>query len=260
MAVLKTTYEHYINNPSIVGTSILPFKLVLANYAARFDKVLVREGGELQYKQYVDSKGNRFIHVKVPSEVVPKFYYDVVIEFMDQTMLTVLPSLEKYNVKFFSNDPAFIFTYAYAFNKSGLLIDELKDKLPKECLENKAVVRNPNSNIGAVKSFYFCYLFLKLRGLFSKLKWSKQAPLNPGTFAHTIQNGETKIADRQRLGAQHKDNKPGKSLIKKSTPNKKKYESNSMRFVNKAKPVKKVRTAKRVKIVQPKVRNKHVKK
>lgn len=252
MAALKTTFDHYIKNPAIVGTSTIQATLLKDNYAIRFDTLLVREGGNLQYKLYKDSKGNKYIHAKIPSESIPNFYYDVVIEFVESAILSVTTSLEKNNIKFFSNDPAFIFNYAYAFNKNGLIIDSLKNKLPKECLENKAIVRNPKSNIGAVKSFYFLYFFMKLKKLFSKSNWKVVSDLNDGTFNKIIVHASRKIDDRIRLGKKIPKNKPTNKRI---TDNRSEvYTSKNIKFVKKAETVKKVSSSKKssfVKITKP---------
>ena len=240
MAVLKTTFDHYIKNPAIVGTSSLMYTIYAKSFSDRFDVVLMREGGEINYTLYEDKSGNRYIHAKIPSEVVPKFYYDIVIEFMDDTMLSVLPSLERYDIKFFSNDPAFSFNYVYAFNKSGLLIDILKPKLSKEALENRAIVRNPKSNIGPVKAFYFMYYFMKIKKLFSKSNWTNVKELKPGTFNKLIENADKKIAERIELGKEYKHQKPSKKEIKQDEAIRRElYGSPQVRFVNKAKPVKK---------------------
>ena len=124
--------------------------------------------GDNQYAPvlYVDKY---IAFLKIPSEVIEKFYYDVVIEFSPPNLINKLDkSLENYNVKFFSNDPAFVFTFAYAFNKNKLFITDLEQKMSKEALEEKAKIKNPNASIGYVKSLYFAYLYLKSKGLFLK--------------------------------------------------------------------------------------------
>lgn len=256
MAALKTTFDHYIKNPAIVGTSTIQYNLLKDNYSARFDTTLVREGGELKYKLYKDEDGNRYIHMKVPSEVVPNFFYDVIIEFIDSSLLSVLPTLSKNNVKFYSNDPAFVFNYAYAFNKNGLLIDSLKSKLPKEALENRAIVRNPRSNIGPIKSFYFCYFYMEMKNLFLKIKWTDEATLKKNTFNATVKNAADKIDERIRLGKQiskqEPDHKPKPSIDREKS-----YTSKNVKFskkaqkVVKAKTAKVVKTAKKVKSIKP---------
>lgn len=253
MAALKTTFDHYIKNPAIVGTSTIQNNLLKDNYSIRFDTLLVREGGNLRYKLYKDSKGNKYIHIKIPSELIPNFYYDVVIEFVESTILSVTSSLEKNNIKFFSNDPAFIFTYAYAFNKNGLIIDSLKNKLPKECLENKANVKNPRSNIGPVKSFYFAYFFIKLKKLFSKSNWKNISDLNDGTFDKTIVHASRKIDDRIRLGK--KIPKTKSNTNKRTADNRSEvYTSKNVKFTKKVEIVKKTPSVKKssfVKITKP---------
>lgn len=240
--ILTTTFDGYIKNPAILGNATFQYKFIEESYSHRFDKTLMREGGSLQYFLYVDKDGNRYLHMKVPSEAVPNFFYDVVIEFVSSTLTTVLPTLGKNDIKFFSNDPAFVYTYAYAFNIHGLLIDSLKNKLPKECLKSRAVVKNPNANIGNVKSFYFCYFYARLKDLMYKIKWTAlEQKLKADTFKTTIQHASDKIADRQRLA---------------NTAEKPISTRGGIKYINKQPGVKRVRKAKQVKFANAVNRNK----
>ena len=108
--------------------------------------------------------------MKIPSEVVPNFYYDVVIEFSEPKDNKIGDaSLTKYDVKFFSNDPSFVYTFCYAFRKNKMFIDDYKEKMSPEALAQKPVEKNPTVSVGYVKSLYFAYLLMKKRNLFSKI-------------------------------------------------------------------------------------------
>lgn len=100
------------------------------------------------------------VHVKVPSESVKNFYYDVLIQFEKDGK-----DFEDCHIKIFSNSPSFVYTYAYVFyhledderEGKGMIIDDYDKKIPKERLlvsgaENKLdkevlhgypTVRNP---------------------------------------------------------------------------------------------------------------------
>lgn len=198
------TLEEYISNPmGKNNASFTPFmrEAMKNNYKAKFDNILLREGGSIGYYLYRDSKNNiYYAHVKVPSEVIEKFYYDVVFRFsatsdMDTASGT---NLEKYNIQFFSNDPAFVFTHAHTFMENGLFINELAFRMSKEAIKKKATEKNPNDSVGYVKSLYFAYLFLKERGLLRAIRYKSAEPYNQMLMGSRIMMADLKIELRQR--------------------------------------------------------------
>ena len=64
-----------------------------------------------------------------------------------------------------------MFNFAQAFDKNKMLIPTLKKNIPKTAFKLESKVRNPQGIVGYVKSLYFAYLYIKLRGLFSKAVW-----------------------------------------------------------------------------------------
>lgn len=199
MAILKTTFPRYIQKPSIVGNTNTQIKLIEANYRSRFDSIMVREGGLLTYVLYKDDTGNYYAHIKVPSEVVEKFYYDVIIKFNESKLNKFSPTLKTYDIQVFSNDPAFVYTYAYAFNTHGLFLKDFESKMGKYFLNTKAREKNPNSEIGYVKSLYFAYFIMEIKDLFKKDSWRKALPYKASSLSNNIMLAENKIALRQRL-------------------------------------------------------------
>ena len=198
---MDTTFPKYIQKPSIVGSTTAQMKLVTADYKRRFDTVLVREGGVCHYRLYKDGN-DYYAFIKVPSEVVPSFYYDVVIKFKGTVLNRVLGSLKTYNIQVFANDPAFCFTYAYSFNKNKLLIPELSPKIGDDFLKQRAIDRNPRNAIGIVKSLFFAYFIMEREKLFDKDKWEKAQEYDAKTLIKQLQYAPDKIADRQRIGQQ----------------------------------------------------------
>ena len=55
--------------------------------------------------------------------------------------LSVAPTLQNYYVKFFSNDPAFVYTYAHTFMEKEIFVDELKDRMSKIAVKKAAEIR-----------------------------------------------------------------------------------------------------------------------
>lgn len=189
------TFDDYIKNP--LGTSVMANarEMYRSMYVEKLDKLLVREGGKINYKLY-KSDSKYYCHMKIPSETVKEFYYDVVIEFTKpkDKDLKIDRTLKKYDVRFYSNDPAFVFTFAHAFIKNGLFIDSLKDKMSKEAIKKTASVKNPNNEVGYVKTLYFAYLYMVRKNLFEKMFYLDK--YNEKILKGDILDADTKIAQR----------------------------------------------------------------
>lgn len=165
------TFEQYIQNPLGKNNAVFGSRDMYKNlYTEKLNKLLVREVGKVEYKLYFDKKNDRYyVYFKIPSEVIKDFYYDTVIEFYPNKLSNPSRSIKKYSIRFYSNDPSFVFTFAYSFNKKDMLINDLKNKLPERCLKERAVEKNPKSLIGYVKSLYFAYLLMEKNSLFNKI-------------------------------------------------------------------------------------------
>lgn len=168
-------------------------------YTTKFDKILLRENGNISYRLYT-KKDKYYIYLKIPSEVVPKFTYDVVIEFYtNDPLVESSRSLMNYNVRFFSNDPSFVFTFAKAFLDNDLFIKELSPKMSKQAIKKNPVEKNPGKIVGYVKSLYFSYLWVKRKSLLNKTLFENYGDkLVWKDLLNTIENADSKIADRQK--------------------------------------------------------------
>lgn len=151
---MERTIIEYINNPMGTGSAAISSRrLVYDDLVKRFISL---EGKMAMVPIiYKDSKGNYFFHVTVPSETDRENTYDVIIKFETSKEVENSNTLKPYNVKFFSNIPAFTYTYAYVYNKNGLLVDELKDKFEREVLTKAPIKRNPQETFGYEKSIFF---------------------------------------------------------------------------------------------------------
>ena len=198
------TFQQYIDNPMGKKAAVFSQREMYKDlYTKKYGAVLLRENGSFTTKLYYDKGKDRyFIHMRVPSEVVPKFYYDVVVEFYPISAANNTDTtLNNYGVKFFSNDPAFVFTYEYVFSNNGLFIDELKPCASKTALKEKPKERNPYEIPGYVKSLYFCFLHMKGKSLFNKTHWKNYAEkFVIRTLINNIEPADKKILDRQRKG------------------------------------------------------------
>lgn len=203
---MEMTLEQYILNPMGKNNAVMNAstrEIMRKSYMSKFDNILLRENGKIRYYLYRDDKSNTsWIHVKVPSETVKNFYYDVVFKFSSAQNISLLgEDLFKCNVQFYSNDPAFVYTYAYVFAKNGLFIRELAVKMSKTALKTAAKEKNPNNNVGYVKAIYFAYLLMRNKKLNNKNRFNAEAkPLDLRYLLSEIENAEEKISDREREG------------------------------------------------------------
>ena len=164
------TLQEYAENPmgkanAVMGKFVR--EAMRQEYTAKFHNVMVRENGKVNYYAYKDSENNvYYIHVKVPSENVKKFYYDVVFRFYADAGITDNGrDLRKYYVQFFSNDPAWVYTYCYAYSQQDLVIKDLSRLMDKTAMNSPAKEKNPQNLVNYSKIIYFGYMFLVERGL-----------------------------------------------------------------------------------------------
>lgn len=199
-------FDKYIDNPS-GGTSVYTNRRMYKDmYSRKFNALLVREKGQIEYELYrtgVSAKPEIFyVYIKIPSEIVPKFYYDVVIEFSTKSnKIRNTNNLREYDVKFYSNDPAFVYTFAHSFIKNDLFIKDLKPKMAKDSIKHVAKTRNPKNEVWYVKSLYFAYLAMDRYNLFSKIQFDRSAKkYDKAKLLRKIMKAEDKVALRQSEG------------------------------------------------------------
>ena len=203
---MQMTFEQYIANPMGKNSAVMSAshrEIMRMQYKKKFDNILLREKGNIDFRLFHDDKNNTYwIYVKVPSEVVKNFYYDTVIKFYaDETIKDGGKNLFKYYVKFFSNDPAFVYTYAHVFYKNDLFINELSSKMSRQAINTAPKEKNPTESVGYVKSLYFVYLLMQNRNLNKVSIFEKQSsPLDPNFFRNNVEKADNKIKDREEAG------------------------------------------------------------
>ena len=219
---MALTFDQYIANPlgkrNAVMSSITR-ESIRANYTNRFNNILLRENGIINYYTYKSSTNDYIIHIKIPSELVKKFYYDVVIRFYTDSKVADLGrNLSKYYFQVYSNDPAFVYTHAYVFLKNNLFFKDLQSKMSPKALKQVPKVTNPTKELAYVKSIYFAYLFMTNRNLFKTAAWSNAEPYVASKLINNIMPAEDKIRLRQEEGA--KISKRKQIVIDKNTAKK----------------------------------------
>lgn len=217
------TFEEYIQNPMGAKSAVLTNRRMYQQmYEQKWDAIRVRENGLIIYKLYKAKDEDYYIHFKIPSEVVPKFYYDVIIRFYlsnGKGSNRGESTLAHYDSQFYSNDPSFVYTFAHAFKANDLLIKDLEPKMSKLALKERAEERNPHDDIGYVKALYFAYLEMKRNRLFNKVIWSnKSTPYTKSVWDNTVTHADDKVKDRQEQGeALRKKNKARSTKEKNDT-------------------------------------------
>lgn len=255
------SFDKYIDNPSGGATVITNRNMYKDMYKSKFDRVLLRESGKIEWKVYYtkDGQDSYYIYMKIPSEIIEKFYYDVVIRlFTTENKKKSNVNLREYAVEFYSNDPAFVYTFAHAFSKNHLFIKDLETKMSANALKNAAKVKNPKDNVWYVKSLYFAYLTMERYHLFNRSilnqhgkKYNKKELLSHITHAiekvEARQEAQTKL-DKEKANTK-KTERTDKDLQSKSTQT-----SNIVKTATTSKTSKitnKVKTTKRTSMKKP---------
>ena len=232
---MEIRFSDYINNPMGKDNAVMSNREMYRQfYTNKFNALMLRENGNIEYHLY-KYKEEYVCHVKIPSEVVNNFYYDIVIYFYakDKNVQSE-KTLENYCVKFYSNDPSFVFTFAHAFSKNNLFIADLSKKMSTLALKQKATQKNPKDEIGYVKSLYFAYLFMKNKGLFAKIRYATADKYSPKVLQDKIMDADEKI--KLRMEEEQKQKK--KEVTKnKQTENKQNKNISNNLFVKQTKKV-----------------------
>ena len=198
------TFDEYISNPMGKKNAVFSQREVFREiYTKKLDAILVREVGKVKYQLYYDKKNSKYyIHFKIPSEPIKDFYYDTVIEFYTKDHgISIGKSLSKYDVKFYSNDPSFVFTFAHAMKKNDMFIKDLEPRMAKKALKEVGKEKNPKDEVGYVKSIFFAYLLMKNYGLFAKVQFESYAkPYNKKELLNTVTQAEEKVQARIDAG------------------------------------------------------------
>lgn len=212
---MNITFDSYINNPMGGRTHMVGQRqAAAAMYNEKFDKMLMQSAGLVNYHLFRNPEDRYIIIIKIPSESTPQLFYDVAVEFHTKDDVNKKSnSLEGYWVRFFSNDPNFTYTYAYTFKKEKLIIPELEGKLDPKSMKEKPKVTNPNTLVGYVKSLYFAYLFITLRGLMNKLNWYGAPPINSGKMQNLVMATSSKLIQVDRLVKLNRATKKGSMHI-----------------------------------------------
>lgn len=217
---LPLTLGEFSKNPGRDRTIPIAVRENLrALYSMKF-AVLMNYYKSIKFFMDKTEDGIYYFYIKIPSETVRDFFYDVVIKLIPPPAIgDKVDKLDDYFIQVFSNDPAFAFTYAYAYNKEKLIVSELVNKFPDEFISDKPKVTNPRLDINYSKIIYFGYLYLKQHGYFSKkiLEKSKIKQFDFKELQNLVLDVDKKIAERIQKGNVKKQKLNKKENKHKST-------------------------------------------
>ena len=203
------TFEEYINNPLESRLTGHTREIYKADYTSRLNTVLVRENNKVDFHLYTAKDGSYYMYIKIPSETVKGFTYDVVVRFKrpakDPHKVDTEKDLKHYDVEFFSNDPAFVFNLEYTFKSHDMFVKDLTKKGSKEALTTKPKVTNPNNTVFYCKTLYWAYLLGEQRGLFTKVRYLEK--YDAKRLLDMVEDSEAKIAERQEQGESQRKKK-----------------------------------------------------
>ncbi|MGL5753059.1 MAG: hypothetical protein ACRCXT_21130 [Paraclostridium sp.] len=254
---MKMTFDQYIMNPMGMKNAVFSARNMYRElYTEKLKLIMLRETGKVQYYTYIN-KDKYYLYIKIPSEVIENFYYDVVIEFYtDSDVCKRSKTLKDYYIKFFSNDPSFVFTFAHAMIHNDLFVRDLVPRMSKEAVKKVAKERNPKNEVGYVKSLYFTYLIMKDKNLFEKILFENNIDkYNQKKLLSMITHSDIKIKDRQDKAKDKSEKKKKDKDIKRAktmqaSPDTTYIKSGNTKFVKNTKTIGKTRNSKNIKTVK----------
>lgn len=221
------TFDSFFTNPLGKGTSFGNLKIMRDALETKYRALISKYDSKFKLR-VIKVKKDLFFQVIVPSESVTDLTYDVVIRFVDGAELSNLAGCR---VQLFSNNPHFNYTYAHAFNKDNLLIDQLKRKIDKQALTEIPKVKNTELVTGFDKTLFFAYFYINSLGatkssFFNKMVVSSSLPVL-SKLVKTTKEKEIEYNTLKKLMTADSNKKvkkvklDGKKPSKGTTPNKK---------------------------------------
>lgn len=191
------TLESYLNNPSQqIGDHSQHNKIIVGKYESELSKLIASKEYHFNPRALFKDSSTIYIHIQIPSTSINNFYYDTVIEFgLDPNENGVL--LNNAKIRFYTNAPSFIYSYAHAYLKRGLICEKFKDKFPPE-IRQYSEVRNPKLNITYEKIITQALLYIKHNGLLNTAVLKKHETKESfPSFKANIPSFDEKMSERK---------------------------------------------------------------
>ena len=245
------------------GAVKLPIGGIIQGYRDRYKTI---EGSIKAETYYVQPAGKTIVHFKIPSETVDDFFYDVLLEL---SRSGGADRFEECHVKFFSNCPSFVFTYAHLFytmkdpeiNSDSMIIDKFNQKIPKErlmikgtekklsdqALTDKAVVRNPLGLVLPDKSIYYAIFYLLDHMSFHDVMYSRRY-ISMMYLLRSVESFDNLMLMRRSQNAKNKEKREREN---RDTVRSFKRRERELNATSKVAPVKKVAAVQKRQPIKP---------
>lgn len=154
------TLKQFLANPSGKNTAYLANRQrTIMDLKERFSAMMALQRVFPTTVYYNEALDSYTFHIKVPSEqkdLSKKIYYDTIIEFLPPSDgISNTTSLLSYNIRIWSNSPAFTFTYLYTAHRYNLVPDWIKPKSSSVATSTPSKIKNPVEVMGFEKSLNF---------------------------------------------------------------------------------------------------------
>ena len=210
---MKITFKEFLDNPNGKGSSVNPYRKVITDLLSlRFKKLMSRNRNKPVITFYKND-AVFYAHVLVPTEDDERDNnYDVLIEFTKTSPESNPRTLRDYNVKFFSNCPSFLFTYAHTFKKKDVLIPFTFNHFKSPILTSAPVVRNPDEVIGMDKSIFFALLMMEESHEYIDVNMveNKSAKFNVNNMLRLLRNSDMIMVEVSKSKQKKKKNTTAK--------------------------------------------------
>lgn len=221
------------------GAVKIPAAEMIEKYRKRYDDMR-KKNLRFKFDVHALMPGARaVVHVKVPSETVSNFFYDVLVEFNPFITGNVAgrraSSFQDCHIRIFSNCPSFVYTYAYVFyhmkdpdlGSDSLIIDKFNQKIPKdrlmmhgpekslgeEPLTQSPVVRNPYGLPLFDKSIYYAIFYIMDELDFNRTVYNKKM-ITERQLLQNIPDFDSLMTTRKSLEKKERDKKKREKRIK----------------------------------------------
>lgn len=195
--------REYVDNPMGKGDSSIPNrKQLIESLDVKYQRLIRNKGNDI--KLFIYEAKNKtddiYFHIIIPSETERSNTYDVVFKFSDPTKeLRKNLSISEYSVSVFSNSPSFAYTFAYVYEKNGLFIHSLADRLGKDFFKKSPDVRNRFGIINYEKYVYFGARFiLDSKRLNRAFMTMISKPYKADPFKHRIRRLDVILTEYQK--------------------------------------------------------------
>lgn len=174
------TAQNVLFNPTPGSSHVAARKYIIDQLNFKTNKYI--NDGKIRLISCRLEKDSLVVHLQQGSESIQNLWYDIVFEFPKFRRIKATSNgQEVYNgisikdteLKVFSNNPEFVFTYAYAFNRQNALIDKYKTLIGAKALSQAPKEKNPNAEIGMSSSLYICLKYLEMSDFFGNMRYTK---------------------------------------------------------------------------------------